>query len=361
MGRGEGEGRHRRPRRPRRTMLDRMLAANPDRAEQRRDGDDLLRVGQAARGEAAVGRRRRRVLEGAGPRSEGRARRPTRSPRTTSRSARRSRPQGKDGGPDFRRAIALKPDYAPAKTAAARSRRGGARPTWMLYAARRRGGCAALALFAAAMVRRRGVIPPRERLIVIEGLDGAGTTTQAQRLVASPRARAASRAPHARAERRADRQADPRDADRRPRDRRRRRSRRARSACCSRPIASITCSARSSRSSPPARLVVSRSLVPLVARVPGHRRRSRLDRAAQRARAPPGPDDLPAGAARGRGRSAASPPGASQELFEDLTMQHEVDAGYKATIAGAARAGRAHRDPRRRSVGRRPCSSASSR
>ena len=69
---------------------------------------------------------------------------------------------GKDGGPDFRRAVALRPDYAPAK-AAASSSDGGAggggaghgRPLWMLYAA----GVAALlalGLFGAAMLRRRG-------------------------------------------------------------------------------------------------------------------------------------------------------------------------------------------------------------
>jgi hypothetical protein len=61
--------------------------------------------------------------------------------------------QGKDGGPDFRRAIALKPDYAPARTAAREIAAAG-RPSWMLYAA---AGAAVLAmlLFAAAMMRRR--------------------------------------------------------------------------------------------------------------------------------------------------------------------------------------------------------------
>jgi hypothetical protein len=61
--------------------------------------------------------------------------------------------QGKDGGPEFRRAIQLRPDYAPAKTAAVQAESAG-RPTWMLYVA----GIAALAalvLFGAAMVRRR--------------------------------------------------------------------------------------------------------------------------------------------------------------------------------------------------------------
>ena len=60
--------------------------------------------------------------------------------------------KGLDGGPDFRRAIELKPDYAPAKTAAREE--AGPRPAWMLYVA---GGAAGLALvlFAAGMVRRR--------------------------------------------------------------------------------------------------------------------------------------------------------------------------------------------------------------
>jgi hypothetical protein len=61
--------------------------------------------------------------------------------------------EGKDGGPDFRRAVALKPDYAPARSAA-REVTAGDRPAWMLYAA----GAAAVAammLFALAMIRRR--------------------------------------------------------------------------------------------------------------------------------------------------------------------------------------------------------------
>lgn len=63
--------------------------------------------------------------------------------------------QGKDGGPDYRKAVALEPDYAPAQSAAADSPGGpGRRPVWMLYAALVAGGLAAL-LFAAAMVRRR--------------------------------------------------------------------------------------------------------------------------------------------------------------------------------------------------------------
>jgi tetratricopeptide (TPR) repeat protein len=61
--------------------------------------------------------------------------------------------QGKDGGPDYRRAIALRPDYAPAKQAE-HDAAVAARPVWMLYVAAT-AVLVALVLFAAAMVRRR--------------------------------------------------------------------------------------------------------------------------------------------------------------------------------------------------------------
>jgi hypothetical protein len=61
--------------------------------------------------------------------------------------------QGKDGGPEFRRAIALKPDYAPARTAATEVAAAG-RPVWMLYLGAGV-AVAAMLLFAAAMMRRR--------------------------------------------------------------------------------------------------------------------------------------------------------------------------------------------------------------
>jgi hypothetical protein len=63
--------------------------------------------------------------------------------------------QGKDGGPSFRRAIALRPDYAPAKTAEKLSASATAgKPVWMLYAA---GGAGVLAvlLLAVGLARRR--------------------------------------------------------------------------------------------------------------------------------------------------------------------------------------------------------------
>jgi len=61
--------------------------------------------------------------------------------------------QGKDGGPDFRKAIALRPNYAPAKDAAVRAS-GGSRPVWMLYAAFL-AILGAAGVFVLAMVRRR--------------------------------------------------------------------------------------------------------------------------------------------------------------------------------------------------------------
>ena len=62
--------------------------------------------------------------------------------------------QGKDGGPDFRRAVALSPDYKQAQTAVERTTPGAGRPTWMLFAAIV-AGMIAMALFGVAMLRRR--------------------------------------------------------------------------------------------------------------------------------------------------------------------------------------------------------------
>ncbi len=61
--------------------------------------------------------------------------------------------QGKDGGAFFRKAVALRPDYAPAKEAAVRAS-GGSKPVWMLYAALF-AIVASAALFGLAMLRRR--------------------------------------------------------------------------------------------------------------------------------------------------------------------------------------------------------------
>ncbi len=65
--------------------------------------------------------------------------------------------KGKDGGPDFRRAIALNPSYAPAQEAAeqAEEEAGRGRPTWMLYAAVGAATVALLLCAAALAMRRR--------------------------------------------------------------------------------------------------------------------------------------------------------------------------------------------------------------
>jgi tetratricopeptide (TPR) repeat protein len=62
--------------------------------------------------------------------------------------------QGKDGGAEFRRATALRPDYAPAKAAEAETEPSSPRPLWMLYAAGL-AGAVALLMFGIAMMRRR--------------------------------------------------------------------------------------------------------------------------------------------------------------------------------------------------------------
>jgi tetratricopeptide (TPR) repeat protein len=61
--------------------------------------------------------------------------------------------QGKDGGADYRAAVALKPDYASAQTAAKRVETAD-RPVWMIYGAVVAAALAAM-LFAVAMMRRR--------------------------------------------------------------------------------------------------------------------------------------------------------------------------------------------------------------
>ena len=63
--------------------------------------------------------------------------------------------QGKDGGPDFRRAVAILPTYGNAQKSAAEVASPADRPIWMLYAAIA-SALIALGLFVAAMLKRRG-------------------------------------------------------------------------------------------------------------------------------------------------------------------------------------------------------------
>jgi tetratricopeptide (TPR) repeat protein len=132
-------------------MIDRMLATNPERRERAEMAKLYLASGKQLEGkrswaEAAVAYSKAHGLD-------------PKSPAATEALAahhytlgKALEGQGKDGGPEFRRAVALKPDYAPARTAAVEV--AGRRPVWMLYAAAG-AAVAAMVLFAAAMIRRR--------------------------------------------------------------------------------------------------------------------------------------------------------------------------------------------------------------
>jgi tetratricopeptide (TPR) repeat protein len=133
-------------------MLDRLIATNPDRGERAemaavyaRWGKQLEDKQQWAEASAAYSK-----AHGLDPKAAAAGGRLAAHHYTLGKAL---EAQGKDGGPDYRKAIALKPDYAPAKEAAVRTS-GGHKPTWMIYAA-----IIALilagGLFAAAMVRRR--------------------------------------------------------------------------------------------------------------------------------------------------------------------------------------------------------------
>jgi hypothetical protein len=134
------------------TMLDRLIATNPDRAERA----DMARVyaewgkqleGKHAWPDAAAAFSKAHGLDPKGAAATERLAAHHFALGKTLES------QGKDGGADFRRAGALKPDYAPAKATVAVGDPVG-RPTWMLYAA----GFAlavAAALFAMVMLKRR--------------------------------------------------------------------------------------------------------------------------------------------------------------------------------------------------------------
>jgi tetratricopeptide (TPR) repeat protein len=133
-------------------MLDRMLATNPERKERAEMARVFVAWGKQletkqAWADAAAAYSKAQGLD---PKGAGATDALAAHHYTLGKSL---EAQGKDGGPEFRRAIALKPDYAPARSAASEVASAG-RPLWMLYAA---AGAAALAmlLFAAAMMRRR--------------------------------------------------------------------------------------------------------------------------------------------------------------------------------------------------------------
>ena len=135
-------------------LVDRMLAANPER------GDHATRAAMAllylAWGKQLEGKDR--WSEAASAYSKAQGLDPQGASAKDALAAhhytlgKALEAQGKDGGPDFRRAIALKPDYAPARSAAREVASAG-RSAWMLYAAAG-AALAAMVLFAAAMMRR---------------------------------------------------------------------------------------------------------------------------------------------------------------------------------------------------------------
>ena len=129
-------------------LLDRLIATNPDRAERAEMAKIYVAFGKQLEGtqkwaEASAAYSKASGLDPS-------VKQALAAHHFTLGKALES--QGKDGGPDFRRAVALDPEYAPAKTAAERV--APSRPMWMLYAAIGAGGVAML-LFGAAMMRRR--------------------------------------------------------------------------------------------------------------------------------------------------------------------------------------------------------------
>ncbi|HWO18192.1 MAG TPA: hypothetical protein VNO30_05430 [Kofleriaceae bacterium] len=134
-------------------MLDRLIATNPDRAERAematvyaRWAKQLEDKQQWADASAAYSK-----AHGLDPKGAGAVKNLAAHHYALGKAL---ETQGKDGGPDFRRAVALSPDYQQAQTAAARTTPGAGRPTWMLLAAIV-AGMIAMALFGVAMLRRR--------------------------------------------------------------------------------------------------------------------------------------------------------------------------------------------------------------
>lgn len=134
------------------TMLDRLIAANPERGE--RDGMAQIYFAWAKQLEG-----KQRWADAAAAYSKTHGLAPTGEHAKDALAAhhytlgKALELAGKDGGADFRRAIALKPDYAPAEEAVERIETGG-RPIWMLYAAFAAAALAA-GLFAAGLMHRR--------------------------------------------------------------------------------------------------------------------------------------------------------------------------------------------------------------
>jgi tetratricopeptide (TPR) repeat protein len=133
------------------SMLDRLIATDPDQAE--RTAMARIYLAYAKQLEATENWSE---AAAAYSKAHGLAPQPTTLAAVHFTTGKALEAAGKDGGAEFRRAVALDPDYAPAKTAAdeAASAAAAGRPVWMLYAALG-AGCLAMLLFAAAMMRRR--------------------------------------------------------------------------------------------------------------------------------------------------------------------------------------------------------------
>lgn len=133
-------------------MLDRLLAANPDHGNRAQMVPVYVAYGKQLEA-------KQKWAEAAAAYSKAHGIAPTGPQATEALAAhhytlgKALEAQGKDGGPDFRKAAALRPDYAVAREAADRVDTS-SRPRWLLYTALI-AVMLALGAFAAAMVRRR--------------------------------------------------------------------------------------------------------------------------------------------------------------------------------------------------------------
>lgn len=134
------------------TILDRLLAANPDHGSKAQMANVYLAYAKELEkagkwGDAAAAYSKAHGLAPEGPNAVDAL---AAHHFTLGKSL---EAQGKNGGPDFRKAYALRPDYEPAKEAAVRAS-GGEKPVWMLYAALL-AVLGSFGLFATALVKRR--------------------------------------------------------------------------------------------------------------------------------------------------------------------------------------------------------------
>jgi tetratricopeptide (TPR) repeat protein len=133
-------------------MMDRLLAINPDRTERAQMAPIYFQFAKKLEAD-------KKWADASAAYSKAQGLDPKGKDATTALAAyhytlgKSLEAQGKDGGPDFRKAVALRPDYAPAKTAAKEVESRG-KPTWMLYLAAISALIAA-GLFGAALLRRR--------------------------------------------------------------------------------------------------------------------------------------------------------------------------------------------------------------